>query len=497
MRTTLIPMSDTLHAGQEVSLLDRDHPVCGEKDLTHDLREPYSGIEHTRSTVKNIKQYPAETNTRPHELGKATSDTLHVGQEVRLVGKDYPVCDEEDSRGGKLWIYEARYKVEKLRRSGSNKAMIEGTSTRTLLRIVCSSSVGKFNELTSLCEEHIIEEYLIKDVGWPHVLGRVMNDTPHTDQKLRYVVKEAVGDMDRFLSMSREQSGDSNGHISTWEEHTLSPAEDAKQKDGKPRVHIIKDTACFHVLRRIMSDTLRNTKERLARTYELVDTYNIGGDTKAAQKQQQKLEPIFNAAAKDEKSPNIDTLAIKEPKYNLEPKKTYEKASLQSAATKDEKFPNIDTLAIKYNLEPKRIYEKASFQSAAAKDEKVPNIDILAIKYNLEPKRTYEKASFQSAATKDEKLPNIDTLAGKHNPEPKKTGDQYEQTGTQSPRNWSILTGWWTVPRSLVNERTARDQRKRVEPMLESWDEMNAKALTRKYCVYIFSLFWTAALILP
>ena len=46
-------------------------------------------------------------------------------------------------------------------------------------------------------------------------------------------------------------------------------------------MHIIKDTACFHVLRRIMSDTLRNTKERLARTYELVDTYNIGGDTKA------------------------------------------------------------------------------------------------------------------------------------------------------------------------------------------------------------------------
>ena len=30
-----------------------------------------------------------------------------------------------------------------------------------------------------------------------------------------------------------------------------------------------------------MSDTLRNTKERLARTYKLVYTYNIGGDTKA------------------------------------------------------------------------------------------------------------------------------------------------------------------------------------------------------------------------
>ena len=53
------------------------------------------------------------------------------------------------------------------------------------------------------------------------------------------------------------------------------------------------------------------------------------------------------------RSPPISTLSLS--KYNLESKKTYEKASLQSALTKDEKFPNIDTLAIKYNLEPKSI----------------------------------------------------------------------------------------------------------------------------------------------
>ena len=143
------------------------------------------------------------------------------------------------------------------------------------------------------------------------------------------------------------------------------------------------------------------------------------------------MEPIFNATAKDEKFPNINTLGIK---YNLEPKRTHEKADSQSATTKDEKFPNIDTLAIKYNSEPKKTDEKTN---AAAKDERFLNIDTLAIKYNLEPKRIYEKASFQPAAAKDEKFPNIDILAIKH--KPKKTNEldrnQYEQTGDQSPGN--------------------------------------------------------------
>ena len=166
-------------------------------------------------------------------------------------------------------MYEARYKVEKIRRSGGNEAMIEGTSTRALLRIVCSRSVGKFNELASICEEHIIKQYLIKDATCLHVMGRVMSDTLYTDQELRYVVEEIVGDMDRSLSILREQLGDSNGHISMWEEHILSPAKDVKRKDGRLGVHIIKNakqyftenTACFHVLGRIMSDTLHAGQE--------------------------------------------------------------------------------------------------------------------------------------------------------------------------------------------------------------------------------------------
>ena len=403
-------------------------------------------------------------------------------------------------------------------------------SIQTILRIMCSSFMGNLNEHISMCEEHVSMEHPTEGTAWFQVpkramsdaiyaeqelryvldmdkpesmlgdqlgtrlkpdaryplgfrisrfqvLKRAMSDALHTGQELRYVVKQVTGDTDKPLSMLRKQLG-------------IRLMKDEVKPDTRYPLGLM--VSRFQVLKRTMSDALHTGQE-----LRFVAKEVVGDDTKAAQGQQRKLEPIFNATAKDEKFPDINTLASKynsEPKkidekanvaakdaikYNLKPKKIYEKASFQSAAAKDEKFPNIDILAIKYNLESKRIYEKASFQSAAAKDEKVPNIDILAIKYNLEPKRTYEKASFQSAATKDEKLPNIDTLAGKHNPEPKKTGDQYEQTGTQSPRNWSILTGWWTVPRSLVNGRTARDQRKRVEPMLESWDEMNAKALTR------------------
>ena len=43
------------------------------------------------------------------------SDTLHAGQEGRLLGKNYPGTDEEDSRNtraGKLGIHKARYRVE-------------------------------------------------------------------------------------------------------------------------------------------------------------------------------------------------------------------------------------------------------------------------------------------------------------------------------------------------------------------------------------------------
>jgi len=82
-----------------------------------------------RLMVHTTKQYPTEDTTCFHVLGRVMSGTLHAGQEVRLLGENYTVFDEEDSRNmrvGRLWVYEARYKVEVNRVPAGNWVMIEG-----------------------------------------------------------------------------------------------------------------------------------------------------------------------------------------------------------------------------------------------------------------------------------------------------------------------------------------------------------------------------------
>ncbi len=62
-------------------------------------------------------------------LARVMSGTLHSGQEVRVLGENYSLSDEEDSRVlqvGRLWIFEARYKVELNRVPAGNWVLIEG-----------------------------------------------------------------------------------------------------------------------------------------------------------------------------------------------------------------------------------------------------------------------------------------------------------------------------------------------------------------------------------
>jgi len=82
-----------------------------------------------RLMVHTTKQYPTEDTTCFHVLGRIMSGTLHAGQEIRLLGENYTVFDEEDSRTlrvGRLWIYEARYKIEVNRVPAGNWVLIEG-----------------------------------------------------------------------------------------------------------------------------------------------------------------------------------------------------------------------------------------------------------------------------------------------------------------------------------------------------------------------------------
>ncbi|GAB0097760.1 116 kDa U5 small nuclear ribonucleoprotein component [Sergentomyia squamirostris] len=79
--------------------------------------------------VHSSKMYPTEDCTFFQVLARVVSGTLHAGQEVKVLGENYSLQDEEDSRilqVGRLWIYEARYKVELNRVPAGNWVLIEG-----------------------------------------------------------------------------------------------------------------------------------------------------------------------------------------------------------------------------------------------------------------------------------------------------------------------------------------------------------------------------------
>lgn len=79
--------------------------------------------------VHSSKMYPTEDCTFFQVLARVMSGTLHAGQEVRILGENYTLQDEEDSRilqVGRIWVYEARYKVELNRVPAGNWVLIEG-----------------------------------------------------------------------------------------------------------------------------------------------------------------------------------------------------------------------------------------------------------------------------------------------------------------------------------------------------------------------------------
>lgn len=79
--------------------------------------------------VHTTKLFPTQDATSFHVFGRVISGTLHSNQEVRILGENYSLQDEEDSRFGqvgRLWVSEARYKVEVNRVPAGNWILIEG-----------------------------------------------------------------------------------------------------------------------------------------------------------------------------------------------------------------------------------------------------------------------------------------------------------------------------------------------------------------------------------
>ena len=62
--------------------------------------------------VHTTKLYATQDATQFHVFGRVISGTLYANQDVRVLGENFSLQDEEDSRHsqvGRLWISEARY----------------------------------------------------------------------------------------------------------------------------------------------------------------------------------------------------------------------------------------------------------------------------------------------------------------------------------------------------------------------------------------------------
>lgn len=107
--------------------------------------------------IHTTKLYPTQDATSFHVLGRIMSGTLLANQEVRILGENYSLQDEEDSRFGqvgRLWISEARYKVEVNRVPAGNWILIEGidqpiVKTSTITDVSNSDEVYIFRPLKS------------------------------------------------------------------------------------------------------------------------------------------------------------------------------------------------------------------------------------------------------------------------------------------------------------------------------------------------------------
>ncbi|KFM66411.1 U5 small nuclear ribonucleoprotein component, partial [Stegodyphus mimosarum] len=99
--------------------------------------------------VHTTKQYSTQDATSFHVFGRVMSGTLHANQDVRILGETYTSTDEEDSRiltVGRLWISEARYKIEVNRVPAGNWVLIEGIDQP----IVKTATIVDTNETSEL-----------------------------------------------------------------------------------------------------------------------------------------------------------------------------------------------------------------------------------------------------------------------------------------------------------------------------------------------------------
>ncbi|KAJ1363521.1 U5 small nuclear ribonucleoprotein component [Parelaphostrongylus tenuis] len=79
--------------------------------------------------VHTTKNYPTADATSFRVLGRVMSGTIESNTDVRVLGENYSIQDEEDCRRltvGRLWVHVARYQIEVSRVPAGCWALIEG-----------------------------------------------------------------------------------------------------------------------------------------------------------------------------------------------------------------------------------------------------------------------------------------------------------------------------------------------------------------------------------
>ncbi|CAF4414494.1 unnamed protein product [Rotaria sp. Silwood2] len=79
--------------------------------------------------IHTTKNYSTSDATSFHVLGRIFCGTLKSGQDVRILGENYSLKDPEDSFScavGRLWVFNARYRIELNRVPVGNWVLIEG-----------------------------------------------------------------------------------------------------------------------------------------------------------------------------------------------------------------------------------------------------------------------------------------------------------------------------------------------------------------------------------
>jgi U5 small nuclear ribonucleoprotein component len=106
---------------EEEEVINKNHENFVKSMLTCDPDGPL--VIHT------TKNYSTSDATTFHIYGRVLSGTLQANQQVKILGENYTLQDEEDSRYcqvGRIWIYNARYRVEVNRIPAGNWVLIEG-----------------------------------------------------------------------------------------------------------------------------------------------------------------------------------------------------------------------------------------------------------------------------------------------------------------------------------------------------------------------------------